>query len=159
MVIWIYGQPCSGKTTLAELTFIHNLGHAIYQTMNLDGDELRKLYKNNSYDRSGRIANITRAIDIAKFLDSEKYNVVASFVTPYKEMRDYLKELIPNNSLLVYLEYSSAENRGREQNHVQDFDIPTEQEYDLKLNTSELTIEECMNQIKSAIFNKTDKIY
>jgi adenylylsulfate kinase-like enzyme len=159
MVIWIYGQPCSGKTTLAELTFIHNLNNAIYQTMNLDGDELRKLYKNTSYDRNGRIANITRAIDIAKFLDNEKYNVVASFVTPYKEMREYLKELIPNNSLLVYLEYSASENRGREQNHVADFDIPTEQEYDLKLNTSELTIEQAMDYIREAIFNKTNKIY
>ena len=67
MVVWIYGQPCSGKTTMAEKVYTHLFFNAIYQTQLLDGDELRKLFKNNSYDRSGRIANISRAIDNRKY--------------------------------------------------------------------------------------------
>jgi len=150
MVVWIYGQPCSGKTTMAEKIYTHLFFNAIYQTHILDGDELRKLFKNNSYDRNGRIANINRAIDIATYENSLKYNVVASFVTPYKEMRSYLKEMLPN-AFIVYLEYDASENRGREQNHVKDFDIPSENEFDLKINTSLVSEEETYNLIKKLL--------
>ena len=152
MVVWIYGQPCSGKTTMAEKVYTHLFFNAIYQTQLLDGDELRKLFKNNSYDRSGRIANISRAIDIATYENSLKYNVVASFVTPYKEMRSYLKEMLPK-CFVIYLEYDASENRGREQNHVSDFDIPSEDEYDLKINTSQLNEEETYNLIIKLLKN------
>ena len=137
---------------MAEKVYTHLFFNAIYQTHILDGDELRKLFKNNSYDRSGRIANISRAIDIATYENSLKYNVVASFVTPYKEMRSYLKEMLPK-AFIIYLEYDASENRGREKNHVTDFDIPNEDEYDLKINTSQLNEEETYNLIIKLLKN------
>jgi cytidylate kinase len=55
------------------------------------------------------------------------------------------------NAFIVYLEYDASENRGREQNHVKDFDIPSENEYDLKINTSLVSEEETYNLIKKLL--------
>ena len=52
---------------------------------------------------------------------------------PYKEARDYLRSL--NDDIRwVYLTYD--EPRGRENYHVQDFEVPGEDERVLHLNTS-----------------------
>jgi hypothetical protein len=49
----------------------------------------------------------------------------------------------------VYLYYK--EERGRESFHVKDFEFPFLEEKILQLNTSELSVEECIEQINSYI--------
>jgi hypothetical protein len=67
-----------------------------------------------------------------------------SLVYPYKEARDYLNSLVPDVKW-VYLHY--AGERGREEFHVKDFELDLLEEHVLSLNTSELSIEECIDQI------------
>jgi adenylylsulfate kinase-like enzyme len=135
MIVVLFGQPCSGKTTLAKQLPTYK---------NIDGDELRDLFANKDYSREGRIKNLNRASDIAHYLHRHGNNIVLSLVYPYKEARDYLRSLDPETKF-VYLYYKGE--REREQFHVKDFELDLAQEYVWTLNTSELSEEECIKQI------------
>lgn len=133
MIIVLFGQPHSGKSTLAAELDFHNI----------DGDRLRELFSNKDYSREGRIKNLNRASDIAHYINSVEDSVVLSLVYPYKEARDYLRSLT-SDVLWVYLTYSGE--RGRENFHVKDFEAPDEEDV-LSLDTSKLSIQECVNAI------------
>jgi len=142
MIIVLFGQPHSGKSTLAAELDAHNI----------DGDKLRELFSNKDYSREGRIKNLNRASDIAHYLNSVGEPVVLSLVYPYKEAREYLNSLT-NDVLWVYLIYSGE--RGRENFHVKDFDSPNEEDV-LCLDTSKLSIEECINTISFRLIYKLE---
>ena len=138
MIVVLFGQPHSGKTTLAKM---------LPNYKNIDGDELRELFVNKDYSREGRIKNLNRASDIAHYLHKNGENVVLSLVYPYKECRDYLRQLEPE-AKFVYLVYEV--DRGREKVHVNDFEHPDEDEA-LYLNTEWMTQQECLTKIKSYV--------
>jgi adenylylsulfate kinase-like enzyme len=145
MIIVLFGQPHSGKTTLAKQ----------FSTFrNIDGDELRELFANKDYSREGRIKNLNRASDIAHYLHRHGNDIVLSLVYPYKEARDYLRSLDPEVKF-VYLHYK--EERGREQFHVKDFELDLTQENVWTLNTSELSEEECIKQIYEYVGEKSTR--
>ena len=133
MIIALFGQPHCGKSTLAEKLEGHNI----------DGDKLREIFQNKNFTREGRIQNLNRASDIAHYLNNNNTNVVLSLVYPYKEAREYLNNLT-DSVVWVYLTYNGE--RGREKFHVQDFETP-DRERILHLDTSVLSIDECINKI------------
>jgi adenylylsulfate kinase-like enzyme len=137
MIIVLFGQPACGKTTLAkkiaENDFIH-----------IDGDDLRDIFKNKDYSREGRIKNLNRASDIAKYLSYKGSNVVLSLVYPYEEARKYFDSL--TKVKWIYLIYQ--EDRGRNQFKVEDFELPNRDDIDLMINTSNTSVEDSVEQIK-----------
>ena len=142
MIIVLFGQPHSGKTTLAKELSDNSVFH------NIDGDVVRDVFKNKDYSREGRIKNLNRASDIAVYLDlSKESDVVLSLVYPYKEARDYLNSL-SDNVKWVYLHYEGE--RGREKFHVDDFELYSEENI-LSLDTSKYSIYECINKINHYI--------
>jgi adenylylsulfate kinase-like enzyme len=142
MIIVLFGQPHSGKTTLAKELSDNSVFH------NIDGDVLRDVFKYKDYSREGRIKNLNRASDIAVYLDlSKESDVVLSLVYPYKEARDYLNSL-SDNVKWVYLHYEGE--RGREKFHVDDFELYSEENI-LSLDTSKYSIYECINKINHYI--------
>jgi adenylylsulfate kinase-like enzyme len=130
MILVLFGQPHSGKSTLAKyLKGYLKDSNIVYS--HVDGDELRSLFKNKDYSKEGRIKNLQKASDIAHYLSSVTQVVILSLVYPYKEAREYLNEL--NSEVMwVYLHYEGE--RGREEYHVEDFDKP--EDADLVLDTS-----------------------
>jgi adenylylsulfate kinase-like enzyme len=140
MVIWLYGQPKSGKTALAELLYINNLNNAMFKTMLFDDEKIKKLYHITD-DRVGFLKNGRILAELSKYMDSELYNVIVASNTPYHETRTYLKELLPN-SMLVYLEHKTYKD-----NQIKDFNIPTKKQFDLKVEFSEETINENLAEI------------
>jgi adenylylsulfate kinase-like enzyme len=146
MILVIFGQPHSGKSTLAE-----ELKKSIPSYENIDGDRLRELFINKDYSREGRIKNLNRASDIAHYFNSTGVDVVLSLVYPYSEARNYLNSL-SCDVCWVYLTYS--ESRGRENFHVIDFELPETEEV-LHLDTSKYSIEDSINKIKSYVYEKT----
>lgn len=138
MIIVIFGQPASGKTTLAKKFVAEGFHH-------IDGDELRELFANKDYSREGRIRNLNRASDIARYLYHKGHNVVLSLVYPYEEAREYLSKLT-KGVRWIYLIYQ--EDRGRDDFKVKDFEIPHMNDVDLIINTSYTSIEDSVDQIK-----------
>lgn len=142
MIIVLFGQPHSGKSTIANEILKLTTNY-----VNIDGDKLRELFVNKDYSREGRIKNLNRASDIAHFLDSTGKNVVLSLVYPYKEARDYLNSL-SNKVWWIYLTYNG--DRGRESFHVSDFDQPICEKV-LTINTSETSINHTIEKIKNYV--------
>ena len=144
MITVIFGQPHSGKTTLAEEIYDSNTFESTTYGFHIDGDDLREIFNNKDYSREGRIKNLNRASDIATYMHYQGYNVIMSVVYPYKETRDYLNSLVADVKW-IYLSYT--ELRGRENYHVADFDEP-EMESFLQINTTNLSVGECIKMIK-----------
>lgn len=139
MITVVFGQPHSGKTTLAK-----DLYESFDYDFHIDGDELRKMFINKDYSKQGRINNLNRASDIATYMNYNGYDVIMSLVYPYKEARDYLNNLVPDIKW-IYLTYT--EPRGREGFHVANFEEP-ELENFMQINTSNLSVGECITKIK-----------
>lgn len=81
--IWLFGLPCSGKTTLAKAViekypfFVH-----------LDGDIVRKgLNSDLGFSMEDRAENLRRAKETAKILNQQGINVICTFITPTNEIR------------------------------------------------------------------------
>ncbi len=145
MIIVLFGQPCSGKTTLAKgiLEYLDP-----YYTEHIDGDKLRELFANKDFSREGRIKNLNRASDIAHYINSKGNDVVLSLVYPYQEARDYLNSLV-SDVFWVYLTYEGE--RGREANHVADFELPYYDDLNVMICTSTTSEEDSLKLIKEFI--------
>ena len=121
MVIWLTGQPGSGKTTLANAVIEKiRASNPALSIINLDGDDLRNINKNKDYSKAGRIKNISTAISIVRFLSNKDFLCIVSIVSPYAYLRDELKSEFP--FLEVYLH--TSEIRGREDFFASDYEIP-----------------------------------
>jgi adenylylsulfate kinase-like enzyme len=141
MIILLYGQPASGKTTLSnELIRIYDKHDAIQ----IDGDKWRDVTKNKDYSREGRNRNLKGAFDMAIYLERAGYMSILSFVTPYEEYRKYLAEN-SNKLIEIYLFYNENVDRGRNDFFAKDFQKPKTNF--LSLNTSIYSVEQCVNEI------------
>jgi len=138
MIIWLTGQPGAGKTTLA-LEVIKQLDHPKF--VHVDGDDLRDLMGNKDYSKEGRIANIRLAQNIALFLEKKGFIPVASFVSPYRYLREELKK--KTNVIEIYVHTTDV--RGKEDFFVEDYNPPTKDF--VNMDTTHKTIEESANEI------------
>tara|TARA_B100001250_G_C19816742_1_gene798821 strand:+ start:2036 stop:2500 length:465 start_codon:yes stop_codon:yes gene_type:complete len=143
MIIWLTGQPGSGKTTLAN-SIIESLekNHPKLNIVNIDGDDLRLINQNKDFSKEGRIKNISTAITIARFLANKDYLCILSIVAPYRFLRDELKEEFKFLEVYLYTD----EIRGRENFFAKDYEKPVDKN-SLYLDTGNLTIEECNDKI------------
>ena len=143
MIYWFTGQPGAGKTTLAKAMIKECSDNCIH----IDGDELRDLFQNYDYTIKGREKNINSVLDLCRFLDSKGFTVVVSLVAPYKKLRDSLKST--NDVTEIYVH--TTEVRGRENYFTHDYEPPTEDF--INIDTTKLTIKECLKNIKFNLKN------
>jgi adenylylsulfate kinase-like enzyme len=119
----------------------------------LDGDVWRDISENKDYSKKGRLANLKGAFDMAIYLDRLGYHSILSFVTPYESARKYLR----NKSKLVEIYLECTEERERTKYHAKDFELP--QTECLKMNTSELSVDECVGKIMEYIVEREPKLF
>jgi adenylylsulfate kinase len=148
MILLFFGQPASGKTTLASAYFnsVHKDGK---KHVHIDGDKWRDVTKNKDYTKKGRLRNLKGAFDMALYLERDGFNIILSFITPYEDLRDYLSDNA-KDSVQIYLEYD--DDRGRNIFFADDFEKPIGEH--LSINTSIFNINECVEQVNEYISKK-----
>ncbi len=163
--IWFTGLPCSGKTTVADKVY-NILKERGYKVERLDGDIIRKspISKDLGFSKEDRRKNLERVAFIAKLLSRNDVIVLATFVSPYNEIRRDIKEIIgPDRFHLVWTRcpvevcierdvkgmYKKA-LAGEIQNFTgidDPFEEPTDPAADLILNTDKEDIDESVEKV------------
>ena len=138
MIIWLTGQPGSGKTTICKRILWDKPG-----VFHIDGDDLRDLFENKDYSETGRRKNIELAQQIAQYLHKKGSDVVVSLVSPYKDQRDKFKEKMGDNLVEVYIHTTDV--RGREDFFVKEYEAPTEKY--LSIDTTNESVEESTKKV------------
>lgn len=140
MIINLTGQAGAGKTTIAK-----ELLKLIPKSINIDGDELRDIFKNKDYSETGRRNNISNAYNIALFLQFKGFIPIISLISPYKDLREDLK--LKTNVFEYYI--FTSEIRGREKFFAENYEKPTEKYFDM--DTTGRTAKETAIQIYRGI--------
>jgi adenylylsulfate kinase-like enzyme len=139
MIYYFTGQPGAGKTTLGT-----ELSRHIPNTIQIDGDDVRSIFKDVDYSEEGRRKNIQRAHDIALFLHKKDFDVIITLVSPYRDLRVKLREELPHDFVEFYVHTSDI--RGREDYFVKNYEPPTSKYIDI--DTTYKTIEESFRSVK-----------
>ncbi len=94
-VIWLTGFSGSGKSTISDAVAaeLRRRGHQVEQ---LDGDSVREIFPATGFSRVDRDSHIRRVGFLASVLERHGVFVVASFVSPYAESRDFVRGLCRN---------------------------------------------------------------
>lgn len=94
--LWFTGLPCSGKTTLADLA-ADELRKRGVPVERLDGDIVRKgLTRDLGFSKEDRQKNIERITFVSKLLSRNNVGVLASFISPYRGVRDNVRKEVTN---------------------------------------------------------------
>ena len=159
-VLWFTGLPSSGKSTLAEalVNELREKGHTIEW---LDGDVIREMFPNTGFEKEERDRHVKQIGVLASMLERNGIIVAASFVSPYREARQFVREKC-ENFVEVYVATGLDECEKRDvkglyrkarAGEIQNFtglDDPYEPPVspELTIETEKETVEQSLNQIR-----------
>jgi adenylylsulfate kinase len=99
-VIWFTGLSGSGKSTICN-SLEEMLNSKNVNTFSLDGDSVRNgLNKDLTFSDEDRSENIRRAAEVSKILMNAGNVVLASFITPFQQDRDIVKDIVGENNYI-----------------------------------------------------------
>lgn len=157
--LWFTGLPLSGKTTIADRVF-KELEKLQIPLERLDSKEIRSLIPNIGFSRDDRNKHMKRIGFLIKTLQNNSISTVASFVSPYRESRKAIRELVKNN-IIVYVKADIKSCKARdykgvykkaEAGELQNFsginDVYEEPQYaEIVIDTDKLSVEESVEII------------
>lgn len=109
VVLWLCGLSGSGKSTIGN-SLEWELNQYGYSSYRLDGDNLRfGLNKDCDFSQNGRRENLRRAAEVANLFKDAGLITVCTFISPKKEMRDEIKNIINDNFVEIYVKASIEE--------------------------------------------------
>lgn len=91
-VLWFTGLSGSGKTTIASRAYEMLLDRKI-RVEQLDGDEIRSIFPDTGFDKTERIAHISRVGYLASVLERNGICTIVSLISPYREARERVRNL------------------------------------------------------------------
>ena len=94
-VVWITGFPSAGKSTIAA-SLSERLLAMDRVLEQLDGDKVRAVIPNIGFSKEEREMHIRRIGFTASLLEKHGVTVVCSFVSPYRESRDFIRGICKN---------------------------------------------------------------
>lgn len=167
IVLWFTGLSGSGKSTVAVALEkkLHDMGKLTYL---LDGDNVRHgLNKNLGFTDEDRVENIRRISEVAKLFVDSGVITIATFISPFIEERNKVRELLGNDFVEVYIDcplevcekrdpkgiYHKA-RKGEIKNFTgidSPYEKPTNPEITVSTNLN--SIEECVDLIIDYLFN------
>ena len=111
-VLWLTGLSGSGKSTIAERVY-DNIAKDGREVERLDGDVMRGLFPSTGFSKADRDEHIKRVGYMASRLEKHGVIVIASFISPYKEARRFVRNLC-TNFIEVYVSASLKECEKRD---------------------------------------------
>ncbi|MFT6910096.1 MAG: adenylylsulfate kinase [Oleiphilaceae bacterium] len=99
--LWFTGLPLAGKTTIADA--VHKeLAKLHIPLERIDSKDVRELIPDIGFTRDDRNRHMYRIGHLIKTLQNNSISTVASFVSPYRESRKTLRDMVKNN-IVVYV--------------------------------------------------------
>jgi adenylylsulfate kinase len=158
-VLWFTGLSGSGKSTIA--TRVHQeLERRGVEVEYIDGDALREVFPNTGFTREEREEHLRRTGYMASRLAAHGVTVVASFVSPYRGSRDFVRRLCPGFlEIFVATPLDECERRDvkglyarARRGEIRNFtgiDDPYEppEHPELTLDTRALSVDECVDRV------------
>lgn len=95
ILFWITGLSGSGKTTIAKL-IKKNIVREYGPTLVLSGDDLRKIFNLNKYDKLSRLEYGLKFSNFCKKITDQKINIVFAVVGMFKKVRSQNRKNIHN---------------------------------------------------------------
>lgn len=167
-VLWFTGLSGSGKSTISERVYAR-LKEEGYEVEHLDGDAVREVFPKTGFSKEERNAHIKRVGFIASLLQKHGVFVVASFISPYQEARDFVRErcedftLVHISTPLEVCEerdvkglYEKA-RRGEIENFTgisDPYEAPENAE--LEVDTTHISVEEAVNLVFEYLESRSD---
>ena len=163
--VWLTGLPSAGKTTIARAVEKRLLDEGRKVEV-LDGDVVRThLTKGLGFSRQDRDENVRRIGFVANLLSRNGVVVLASVISPYRAIRDELRELHDGRFVEVYVstpvEVCSerdvkglyAKQRAGEISGLTGVDDPYEPPLapEVTIPTHELSIDEAVERVLEAL--------
>jgi adenylylsulfate kinase len=99
--LWFTGLPLSGKTTIADKVY-EKLQKLDIPLERIDSKDIRELIPDIGYSREDRIRHIKRIGYLIQTLQKNSISTVCSFVSPYREARKMIRQMVKNN-IVVYV--------------------------------------------------------
>lgn len=100
VIIWFTGLSGSGKSTIANALEIE-LFNMKKHTFLLDGDNIRHgLNRDLGFSKEDRKENIRRIGEVAKLFVDAGLIVITSFISPYKEDREFVRKLVEKDEYI-----------------------------------------------------------
>ena len=93
-VLWFTGLSGSGKSTIAERVHAELVRRGV-EVEYIDGDALREVFPQTGFTREQREEHLRRTGYMASRLAAHGVTVVASFVSPYRDSREFIRRLAP----------------------------------------------------------------
>ena len=168
ITLWMTGLSGAGKSTISN-ELEKRLYTQGYQTMSLDGDNVRlRLNQDLAFSENDRNENIRRVAEVARLMNDAGLIVITSFITPTNAMRDMAKEIIGDSFVEIYVQASFEEcekrdvkglyakaRKGQIPNFTgigSDFEQPNQA--DIVIDTEKLSVEQSVDAIIEFIQNK-----
>lgn len=168
-VIWFTGLSGAGKTTLAKNLErrLHSNG---YLTQVLDGDNIRTgINSNLGFSDEDRTENIRRIAEVSKLLIHSGVITINSFISPTEDIRHMAMDIIGKENFIEIFVFAPLEvcekrdvkglyKKARE-GKIKNFtgiDAPFEEptNADVKVDTSKLTVDQCIEKIVEDVLPK-----
>ncbi len=114
-LVWFTGLSASGKSTI-----VHNVEKELFaqgiRTYVLDGDNVRHgLNANLGFSREDRKENLRRIAEVSKLFADAGILVLAAFISPYREDREYIRERFRGDNFFeIYVKCSVEECERRD---------------------------------------------
>lgn len=158
-VLWFTGLSGSGKSTIAVRVH-EELKRRGVDVEYIDGDALREVFPNTGFTRAEREEHLRRTGYMASRLAAHGVTVVASFVSPYRESRDFIRRQC-REFVEIYVATPLDECERRDvkglyararRGEIKNFtgiDDPyeTPENPELTLDTRALSVEECVARV------------
>ena len=162
ILLWFTGLSGSGKSTIAN-SVEQELHKNKVHTYTLDGDNIRKgLNSDLSFCPKDRKENIRRIAETAHLMIDAGLVVLAAFVSPYRNDRDHIRNIVGDDNMVeIYINTSIEECERRdvkglykkakkgEIKNMTGISAPYESPLhpDIQINTEEVTVVDATKQI------------